>query len=68
MIRIRRLTWRIVHPEPMNGTDVEIKRKGWVTPYGFGDWQYPVSYEYACEQMKSMTEKMWASKPNNQTI
>ena len=49
----------IAHPELMDGTDVELKRKGWVTPYGFSDWQYPVTYEYACEQMKAMTEKMW---------
>jgi hypothetical protein len=44
----------IAHPELMDGTDVELKRKGWVTPYGFSDWTYPVTYEYACEQMKAM--------------
>lgn len=30
------------------------KRKGWATPYGFGDFTDPVTYEEACEQMKKI--------------
>lgn len=29
-------------------------RKGWATPYGFGDWAEPISYEEACERMRTM--------------
>jgi hypothetical protein len=31
-----------------------IKRKGWLTPYGFGDWKEPITYASACEQMKKV--------------
>lgn len=34
----------------------EIRKKGWATPYGFGDWKEPITYEDACEQMKAMVE------------
>ena len=27
----------------------EVLRKGWITPNGFIDFAYLVSYEYACE-------------------
>lgn len=41
-----------------------VKRKGWATPYGFGDWKEPIAYEEACEQMKKMVgEIKW---PTNQ--
>ena len=29
-----------------------MKRKGWVTPYGFGDFTEPVTYEDACRMME----------------
>lgn len=34
------------------------KSKGWVTPYGFVDFQYPVTYEFACEQMKVIHDSL----------
>lgn len=40
------------------------KRKGWATPYGFGDWSYPITYEDACERMKALAATIkW---PTNQ--
>lgn len=52
---------RLAHPIMPQG---EVKRKGWATPYGFGDWKEPVTYEEACEQMKKMVgEIKW---PTNQ--
>lgn len=45
----------LVHP---NWIEDSKKRKGWVTPYGFGDWTHPISYEEACEQMKKFSEEM----------
>lgn len=30
------------------------KSRGWRTPYGFGDWREPVTYEFACAEMKKM--------------
>lgn len=43
------------HPEWRNP-----KHKGWATPYGFADFREPVTYEYACSQMKTLTEQMEA--------
>lgn len=37
------------------------KRKGWGTPYGFGDFKEPVTYEEACEIMETITS-MWRDK------
>lgn len=34
--------------------DANEKRKGWATPYGFGDFTNPVTYAEACEQMKKV--------------
>jgi hypothetical protein len=34
------------------------KSKGWRTPYGFGDWSYPVTYEFACAEMKKFSESI----------
>ena len=34
------------------------KQRGWATPYGFGDWVNPITYEEACEQMKTATLEM----------
>lgn len=34
-------------------------RKGWVTPYGFADFNEPVSYDHACEEMKKAAELFW---------
>lgn len=39
----------VAHP---NWMEESKKRKGWVTPYGFGDWSHPVTYEFACEEMR----------------
>lgn len=39
------------HPQ---GEPGQVKRKGWATPYGFGDWSEPISYEEACERMRTM--------------
>ena len=52
----------IAHPDWMTP-----RRKGWATPYGFGDWTHPITYEEACEQMKAMAETIkWPeSKRNN---
>lgn len=55
----------ISHPELMDGTDTQLKRKGWVTPYGFSDWTYPVTYEYACEEMKKMSAEMFKKLEKN---
>lgn len=42
------------HPErPLPENNYQ---KGWNTPYGFCDFQNPVSYEYACEFMKKVSE------------
>lgn len=43
----------LAHPDWMTP-----RRKGWATPYGFGDWTYPITYEEACEQMKKFSEEM----------
>jgi len=43
----------LVHPKE-HGVP---KSKGWRTPYGFGDWTVPITYEEACKQMKEITEK-----------
>lgn len=34
------------------------KRRGWITPHGFCDFSYPVTYEEACKRMKEMTDKI----------
>lgn len=39
-------------------SDFEFKRRGWATPYGFGDWKEPVTYSEACKQMKAVAEKV----------
>ena len=36
------------------------KSKGWRTPWGFIDFRHPVTYEYACEQMKDAREELEA--------
>ena len=41
-----------------------MKRKGWMTPHGFGDWDRPITYEQACAEMKAMAESMMSR--NNQ--
>lgn len=33
-------------------------RKGWVTPYGFADFDKPVTYDVACEEMKRIYENV----------
>lgn len=38
------------------------RQKGWCTPYGFGDWTHPITYEEACERMKEITQKFSPSK------
>ena len=35
----------------------ELKRKGWVTPYGFMDFTDPVTYEEACEVAKKFHQQ-----------
>lgn len=39
------------------------KRKGWATPYGFGDWAEPITHREAVERMKEMAAQFWAKKP-----
>lgn len=41
------------------------KAKGWVTPYGFGDFKEPVTYEEACEAMKAVSEAIAMKFTNN---
>ncbi len=39
------------------------KRKGWCTPFGFGDWKEPITYEEACKQMQAMAATIkWPDK------
>lgn len=33
--------------------------KGWRTPYGFGDFAEPVTYEEACKLMKPIYENLF---------
>lgn len=40
-----------VHPAWRNPV---IKRKGWMTPYGFADFKEPVTYEEACNTLKAV--------------
>jgi hypothetical protein len=35
------------------------KKKGWVTPYGFVDFRYPVTYEEACEEARKYTKEIF---------
>lgn len=43
--------------------DNHNKRKGWATPFGFGDFTDPVTYDEACELMKKMTASFdWSKK------
>ena len=42
--------------------DQTEKRTGWATPYGFADFKEPVSYEEACETMKTVRELFQHSK------
>ncbi len=44
--------------------DLAPRRRGWATPYGFGDWAEPITYAEACERMKQVTENFW---PKQQT-
>lgn len=37
----------------------EFKAKGWSTPYGFADYQEPVTYEQACADMKALQEQFF---------
>jgi len=34
----------------------EPKSKGWRTPYGFGDFAEPITYQEACDLMKQLYE------------
>lgn len=43
------------------------KRKGWATPYGFVDFTYPVTYETACDLMKSEFHKFF-NQPKEKTM
>lgn len=43
----------------------QIKRKGWATPYGFVDFQYPITHQEACDFMKKQSEKLWKTQTNN---
>ena len=47
----------LAHPDWMEDRN---KRKGWVTPYGFSDFSYPVTYEEACETMKGFAEEIFS--------
>lgn len=38
--------------------DFEFKRRGWATPYGFGDWKEPVTYSFACAEMKKLSDEV----------
>jgi len=49
----------IAHPEVPEYLLGEPKRKGWATPYGFGDFTDPITYDEACMMMKEMTNKMF---------
>lgn len=40
------------------------KQKGWCTPYGFGDWSEPITYEDACERMKKISESIKIKWPD----
>lgn len=48
-------------PEKQTG---EQKSKGWRTPYGFGDFTTPVTYQEACDIMKPIYEKHFNKKEN----
>ena len=58
----------IAHPDWMfDKTPLgPLKRKGWCTPYGFGDWKEPISYEDACEQMKAMVATIKWPEPKTE--
>jgi hypothetical protein len=47
------------HADLVHSDWMTPRQKGWVTPYGFGDWSYPITYEQACEEMKAMSEDMF---------
>lgn len=34
-----------------------VRRKGWKTPYGFGDFTDYVTYDEACEHMRVLAQK-----------
>lgn len=38
--------------------DFEFKRRGWATPYGFADYREPVTYSFACAEMKKLCAEM----------
>jgi len=40
----------------------EIKRKSWVTPYGFADFTKPVTYKQACEDMEKIMKDLFKEK------
>lgn len=48
-------------PEHLKKKKVEpetgLKRKGWRTPYGFGDFTVPVTYEEACAEMEGIYQR-----------
>lgn len=52
----------IAHADEFHSDWRTPKRKGWVTPYGFGDWKDPITYEEACEQMKALSDTMMKKK------
>ena len=38
------------------------KQRGWATPFGFGDFTEPVTYEDACMKMKEIADTVWSKK------
>lgn len=47
------------HPSSEPGKELS---KGWRTPHGFIDFSYPVSYEYACNALKQMSNEIEETK------
>ena len=37
------------------------KSRGWATPYGFGDWTTPITYEQACVEMQQMSKHLFSN-------
>jgi hypothetical protein len=49
-------------PEKQTG---EPKSKGWRTPYGFGDFTTPITYQEACDLMKPIYENFMKETEND---
>jgi hypothetical protein len=45
-----------MHPKLKPSDDLQ---KGWVTPYGFCDFEQPVSYDEACKVMREAMNEMF---------